>query len=126
MSVNEIFGWFFVTGGLLAGLGLGLGFHRDEWLGGYASLRRRLVRLAHISLVALGFLNILFGLSAPRLRLEPATLAFASWTLVAGGAGMPVCCALAAWRPGLRHLFAVPVLSLLLGVGTVLWRIVRP
>jgi len=126
MSMNETFGWFCVTGGLLAGLGLGLGFHRDEWLGGYASLRRRLVRLMHISLVALGFLNLLFGLSAARLRLEPAPLAFASWALVAGGASMPVCCALAAWRPGLRHLFAVPVLSLLLGLGSVLWRIVRP
>jgi hypothetical protein len=126
VPLNEIFGWSCVLSGLLVGLGLGLGFHRDDWLGGYTSLRRRLVRLAHISLVALGFLNLLFALSATRLRLEPALLSSASWALVIGGAAMPACCALAAWRSGLRQLFAVPVASLLLGLGVILWGVVRP
>ncbi len=126
MTLNETVGWLWVLVGLLLGLGLGLGFHRDAWLGGYASLRRRLLRLAHVSLVALGFLNLLFALAAPGLRMAPSSLALASWGLAVGAVAMPACCGLAAWRPGLRHLFALPVASLLLGVGAVVWRVLRP
>ncbi len=42
---------------------IGLGFHREEFLGGYGSFRRRLLRLGHIALAALGSLNVLSGLS---------------------------------------------------------------
>lgn len=126
MIANQVFGWTWILVGLLAGLVLGLRFHREDWLGGYASLRRRLVRLAHISLVALGFLNVLFALSAARLHLDPAQIRVASWGLMLGGACMPACCGLAAWRPALRHLFAIPVVSLLIGVGLVIWGTVRP
>ena len=126
MTLNETFGWIWILLGLLVGLGLGLKFHREGWWGGYVSLRRRLIRLAHVSLVALGFLNVLFALSAARLRLEPAALSIASWALLAGGASMPVCCGLAAWKPGLRQLFALPVLSLLLGVGLSVVGTLRP
>jgi hypothetical protein len=57
-------GWVLVLLGLASGLFLGLGFHLDHFLGGYTSLRRRLVRLGHIALVALGALNVLWALSA--------------------------------------------------------------
>jgi hypothetical protein len=123
---NQVFGWVAILAGLLVGLVLGLRFHVEDWLGGYGSLRRRLVRLAHISLVALGFLNVLFASSASRLHLSPALFGTAAWALVVGGAGMPACCGLAAWRPGLRNLFAIPVASLLLGVGLAVWGSVSP
>jgi hypothetical protein len=43
------------------GAGLGLFFHRDDFLGGYNSFRRRIVRLGHIALAALGMLNVIFS-----------------------------------------------------------------
>jgi hypothetical protein len=121
VTLNEAFGWTWILVGLFAGLGLGLGFHQDGWLGGYTSFPRRLIRLAHVSLVGLGFLNVLFGMNAGRFQLSPGMIPLASWSLMVGGMSMPACCILAAWRPGLRQLFAVPVVSLFLGVGLAVW-----
>lgn len=125
MIANEAFGWSSIWVGLAGGLLLGLGFHREDWLGGYVSLRRRLLRLTHISLVALGMLNVLFALSVRGDPPSAASIAGISWSLLIGGVTIPICCLLAAWRPALRQLFAVPVLSLLFGVGLLVlhgWR----
>jgi len=119
MPINEAFGWVWILAGLLSGLVLGMFFQRDDWLGGYGSFRRRLIRLGHISFLGLGILNILFALSLPRLHLEGTALTLAARALVAGGVTMPLCCGLMAWRRGLRLLFGIPVLSLVLGVSLI-------
>ncbi len=126
MPRNEVFGWVWILCGLVSGLVLGLRFHREDWLGGYASLPRRLIRLGHISFLGLGFLNVLFALAGPRLSLSPAWLALASWSLVTGGVTMPLCCALMAWRRVLQPAFAVPVTSLLLGASLTVLGLLRP
>ena len=125
MSLNETFGWVWVLAGFLSGLGLGLGFHRDDWLGGYGSFRRRLIRLGHISFLGLGILNILFALSGPRLTLGASELRLASWLLIVGGITMPACCALMAWRRGFYLLFGIPVASLVLGAALTVVGILR-
>lgn len=117
MLLNEAFGWGWILLGALSGMLLGLRFQREDFLGGYVSLRRRMVRLGHISFFGLGLLNILFAQSAPRLGLEPSWLALASAAFVAGGVTMPLCCGLMAWRPALKPLFAVPVASVMLGAA---------
>lgn len=89
-------------------------------MGGYGSLRRRLVRLGHISFFGLGFLNLLFGLSLRAIPLPPMHAQVASLGFMAGAISMPLCCFLAAWREPLRHLFPIPVLCLLAGVVSVL------
>jgi uncharacterized membrane protein len=119
MPVNEAFGWIWILAGFVSGLALGLFFQRDDWLGGYASFRRRLLRLGHISFIGLGFVNILFALSAAHLSLGSRALAVASAALLIGGITMPLCCALMAWRRGFHVLFAVPVVSLIMGVALV-------
>ncbi len=126
MPLNHAFGWMWVLAGFLSGLLLGLRFHEDGWWGGYSSLRRRLVRLGHISFIGLGFLNILFALSAARLRLDPAWFSVASWCLIVGGVTMPACCGVMAWRPALHKVFAVPVAALALGVGVIVAGMLRP
>jgi len=104
-------GWGAILVGLLAGAAIGLRFHRSAWLGGYAAWPRRLVRLGHISLVALGVLNCCFAAALPHARPGPH-LGWASGLLVAGTAAMPVCCFAAAYAPRTRHAFAVPVCCL--------------
>jgi len=126
MLRNEVFGWAWILAGLLSGLLLGLRFQREDWLGGYASHPRRLIRLGHVSFLGLGILNILFALATPRIGLSPGPLGFASWALITGGITMPMCCALMAWRRALQPVFAVPVSSLLLGTALVVYGMLRP
>ena len=117
---NLIGGWLGMLGGVLSGAIIGLFFHRDEWMGGYGSYRRRLIRLAHISFFGLGFLNLIFAATSPQLLLHGRWLATASSALIVGAIAMPVCCFLSAWRKPLRHLFPVPVLAVVTGILAIL------
>ena len=112
MGVNLCVGWIAILVGLVAGAAVGMFFHNEGWLGGYPSWRRRMLRLTHISLVGTGLLNVAFALSAGALHLDPAPR-LASVLFVVGAATMPLVCAMSAWRSALRHLFFVPVLSLI-------------
>jgi len=113
--INETFGWLWITLGFATGAMMGLRFHQPNWLGGYDSFRRRLLRLGHISLIALGALNVLFALSAADPTAPSPATRIASMSMIVGGVTMPLCCGLTAWQPRFRPLFAVPVLSLVVG-----------
>jgi hypothetical protein len=115
--MNALAGWLLVLVGFLSGACLGLGFHREGFLGGYASFRRRIVRLGHIACVALGMLNVLFAVAVPETRRFHGA---ASMLLVAGGVAMPLVCFLAGWRQGFRALFVLPVACLVAAVALVL------
>ena len=108
-------GWLLILAAFGTGAILGLFFHRDDFLGGYTSFSRRMLRLGHVALAALGMMNVLFALSpwpAPGHWLATA----ASACFVAGGLAMPTICFLTAWRRPFRHLFALPVIALVLAV----------
>ena len=108
-------GWWLVLAGFATGAVIGLSFHRDDFLGGYHSFRRRLVRLGHIALAALGIMNVVFSLSPwPPAGTSLGTAA--SICFVAGGVTMPAACFLTAWRQRFRQVFAVPVIALMLAV----------
>ena len=66
---NLFAAWFAILAGLLTGTAMGLFFHRPDWMGGYGSWRRRMVRLGHISFFGTGFLNLAFVLSVEHLHL---------------------------------------------------------
>ena len=53
-------GWSGFLGGVLSGAVMGLLFHREDWLGGYGSRERRMVRLGHISFFGIGLINLFF------------------------------------------------------------------
>ena len=121
--LNYQAGLWLILSGFVSGAIVGLGFHREDYLGGYGSFRRRLVRLGHIAFVALGFLNLIFGLSP----VATGTVGWAPWTgrfLVAGSVAMPTICLLTAWKPAFRHLFFIPVT--LLGGAFILLLILFP
>ena len=119
-TLNLIAGWIGMLAGVLSGAILGLFFHREDWMGGYASYRRRLARLGHIAFFGLGFLNLIFAATAAQLPLTSVMLSTASWALILGAGTMPLCCFLSAWRKPLRHLFPIPVLSVTTGLLAIL------
>src|SRR5688500_5035575 len=117
--LNWQFGWWLILAGSATGAVIGLWFHRDDFLGGYGSFRRRLVRLGHIALAALGMLNVIFALS-PVPAVGTWQGSAASLGFVIGGVTMPLVCFLAAWRAPFRHVFAVPVVALFLAAALAL------
>ncbi len=108
--------------GIVSGAVIGLFFHREDWMGGYMSYRRRLTRLGHISFFGIGFVNLSFAATIGQFHLHNPYLATASWALMAGAVTMPLCCFLSAWRKQLRHLFPIPVLAVTTGVLVILIR----
>lgn len=116
---NLVAGWVGVLFGFFAGAIEGLFFHREDWRGGYGTWRRRMTRLAHISFFGIGFINIAFGLTLifTGIALTP----FASVLLIVGAVAMPLVCYLSAWKDFFRHLFFIPVLSLVAGVSCLIF-----
>ena len=114
-ALNWQVGWWLILAAFITGAVLGLFFHREDFLGGYASFRRRIVRLGHIALAALGMLNVIFSVS-PWPPPAAWTSGPASIGFIVGGVAMPAVCFLTGWREPCRHLFFIPVLALMLAV----------
>ena len=97
---------------MLTGALFGLLFHQEDWLGGYSSWPRRMLRLGHISFFGLAFLNFMFALTnrdgVPHGRLTQ----IGSVLFLIGAVAMPATCFLSAWKKPLRHLFSIPVASI--------------
>ena len=107
--MNWFAGWWLILAGFASGAAFGLFFHHENFLGGYGSFRRRMLRLGHIACAALRMLNLIVALSPQ-----------SSPLLVAGGAMMPAVCFLTAWKEKCRHLFLIPVLTLVAAVVLIL------
>ena len=136
-TINLVGGWLGMLAGVLSGAVVGLFFHRDDWMGGYGSYRRRLTRLGHISFFGLGFLNLVFVATSTQLFLDRICLALLTVlsiagcaillyvmlygvALIVGAVTMPLCCFLSAWRKPLRCLFSVPVFAVTTGILSIL------
>lgn len=107
LPLNLFAGWIGFLAGAATGAILGFFFHQEDWLGGYGSWPRRMMRLGHIACFGLGLINILYALSAA--TLPPSSAAAAgSVLLVIGMITMPLNCFLSAWKKPFRHLFFIP------------------
>ncbi len=102
--------------GVVSGAVIGLFFHREDWMGGYQSYRRRLTRLGHISFFGLAFVNMAFALTQHLLSLEAPWAHWAAVSFTVGAIAMPTCCFLSAWRKPFRHAFCIPVGGVLSGI----------
>ena len=120
--LNILAAWIGFFFGCVSGAIPGLFFHKKEWLGGYASWERRMIRLGHISFFGLGFLNLSFALTARSLELESG-LAIPSALLIVGAVAMPTVCYLCAWKKIFRLIFFIPALSVTGGIAFFLWRL---
>src|SRR5438132_4014557 len=106
---NLMIGWIAMVAGATSGATIGLFFHRDEWMGGYASLRRRMIRLGHIAFFGLGIINVLFALSVTAVPVPPLCAGIASAGFRVSLVPMPASCFLMAWRKPFWRLFPIPV-----------------
>jgi len=120
--INLVAAWIgFLLGGI-SGAVPGLFFYRYDWLGGYTSWPRRMIRLGHIAFFGIGFLNLGMGLTMLMLGIESAT---ASALLLTGAAAMPLLCYLSAFKPAFRHLFFIPAGSVILSIILFIERMVQ-
>jgi hypothetical protein len=113
--LNAQAGWLGIALGVLSGTVIGLFFHREQWLGGYDTWPRRMMRLGHIACFGLGFVNLGYALTLRAFAIVPRS-SWSSVLLVVGLITMPLVCFLSAWRKPFRHLFFIPVLSVMIAV----------
>ena len=106
--------WTGIFMGFLAGAGLGLFFHRDDWLGGYTSWSRRMARLGHISFFGIAFINLAYAvcLGVSEQIVDSPSISF---LFIGGAITMPLVCFLSAYKKPFRHFFFIPVLCLIVG-----------
>lgn len=105
--------WTAIVCGIISGAIIGLFFRKDNFLGGYNSWSRRMLRLGHISFFGLGFINFLFLFSIEYLNQGNFSKTEFTWLpifLILGLITMPTCCFLSAWKKGFANFFAIPVL----------------
>jgi hypothetical protein len=114
-EANWYAGWWLILFGFITGAAIGMFFHRPDFMGGYSSFRRRIIRLGHIALAALGMLNLLYSFSPWPVRGTWLASA-ASACFIIGGVSMPAVCFATGWREHFRLLFFIPVFSLVLAV----------
>lgn len=114
---NLLCAWLGILLGFISGLVFGLFFQNENWLGGYGCFKRRMYRLGHISFFGLAIVNFMFYLTGPAFAANSALALIAARAFIIGAIAMPVCCLLMAHFPRTRLLFAIPVISLILGAS---------
>ena len=124
-GLHLIIAWLGVFGGVVAGAVMGLFFHKETFLGGYASWPRRMVRLGHIAFFGLAILNFMFAKTVTTIDLHRC-ITLCSRLLLVATVTMPLLCYLSAFRRYYRHLFFIPAGSVLLASGLLLWRVFFP
>lgn len=123
--LNLAFGWIWITMGFLSGAMLGMGFHREQFMGGYDSWQRRLARLGHIAFFGTGFLNLAYAwtrfMASPSAVQVGSAWWWASWSLLVGAIAMPTCCLICMRWKKAKPVFALPVVSLTAGGVLMAW-----
>ncbi|RXQ95831.1 hypothetical protein EO244_05855 [Ancylomarina salipaludis] len=123
-EINLYAAWIGMLLGGILGAVQGLFFHKEEWLGGYGSWQRRMMRLGHISFFGIAFINIAFTFTAKSLNIEQE-VPLPSALFLIGAIGMPLICYLSAFKKPIRHLFFIPALSIIGGIMSLLWIIYK-
>jgi Na+/H+-dicarboxylate symporter len=114
-QMNIVFGWAWMVLGLIFGMALGMWAEREEWLGGYASLPRRYLRLAHVAFIALSIINILYGKELGAVDLPISIKNVGSYLTIFGTAGVPLTCISAAFFRKTKYFLPLPALAVLAG-----------
>ncbi|MFC1847052.1 hypothetical protein ACFLYS_03235 [Chloroflexota bacterium] len=114
-EVNVIFGWAWMCLGFIFGMTLGLWAEGDTWLGGYASVARRYLRLGHVAFIALPIINILYGKELPLVDLGDSMKYIGSYLMIFGAVGVPITCVSVAFVRKARYFLPLPASAILIG-----------
>ena len=120
--VNLYVAWLSMLLGGVSGALTGLFFYNTDFLGGYTSWRRRMVRLGHIAFFGIGLINLAFALTIKALAITE-TPQIPSVLLIIAAVTMPLLCYLSAIKPFFRHLFFIPASSVIFALIMFSWRI---
>ena len=82
-----------------------------DWIGGYGDLPRRLMRLAHVALFALGMINLMLARQQTGLDLPAPAGRVALAAMNLGNVLMPALLVAAVFRPEAKYLLALPALA---------------
>lgn len=102
---------------MAAGVGVGLvlglwsfdgPFAVPAWIGEYSDTSRRMIRLGHIALMALGFINVLLGRELARTALSARAVKIASMTMNIGNVFLPLTLFAGALYMPLKYAMSVP------------------
>ena len=118
MDIGEakiIFGWIWICLGFILGMTLGLWAEGEKWLGGYASVARRYLRLGHVAFIALPIINILYGKELPLVDLSDSMKYIGSYLMIFGAVGVPITCVSAAFIRKARYFLPLPASAILIG-----------
>ena len=110
-AINIRFGWCWLFTGILMAMWLGLFAFNAEWLGGYASLTRRFLRLSHIAFMALSLTNVLYGMCIDSINLPVKVKKTGSYCMITAAVFMPVICLLSMVDVFFQSFFFIPALS---------------
>ena len=122
MDINIYAAWIAFLAGGVAGTLPGLFFHSETWLGGYASWKRRMIRLAHIAFFGIGALNLAFALTVRSMNIQEG-IRVSAILLIVGVITMPLVCYLSAWKTYFRNFFFIPASAVILSFALFVWRI---
>ena len=115
-ATNVIFGWVWLFVGVLFAIWMGLYAFEPDWLGGYTSLSRRLLRLSHIAFIALSLTNILYGLFIDTVQLNGSLKKIGAFSLIVASIFMPAVCLLSILDRFFQFFFFIPALSFACGI----------
>lgn len=118
--MSVVIGWWLISAGFLSGAIFGLLAQSENWLGGYAGRTRRLLRLGHIALIALGALNVVWPLTTTAGNPSALTSVITN-CFILGGLTMGPVCFLAAICWPCRAAFVVPSTALIVGAFLAGW-----
>jgi hypothetical protein len=94
---------------------LGIWSEGEKWLGGYASVARRYLRLGHVAFIALPIINILYGKELPLVDLGDSMKYIGSYLMIFGAVGVPITSVSAAFIRKTRYFLALPASAILIG-----------
>ena len=116
-EINILFGWAWMCVGFISGMTLGMWAEGEKWLGGYASITRRYLRLGHVAFIALSIINILYGRELGSADLPVYVKSIGSSLMIFGAAGVPLTCVSAAFFIKARYFLPLPALAVLIGTA---------
>ena len=108
--------------GAVSGLVIGLWsfggpLPEPAWVGGYGELPRRLIRLAHIALFALGMINLMLARQHAGFGLPEGVTRLALAAMNVGTLLMPTVLFATVFLSAMKYLLAIPALAVTLALG---------